>query len=34
MKFKPDELKNDGYVLIESLGHKELIPFVRKYLKK
>jgi len=34
MKIKPDELKNEGYVLMDSLGHKELIPFVRKYLKK
>ncbi len=34
MQIKPEELDNNGYVLIDSLGHKELIPFVRTYLKK
>ena len=34
MQIKPEELDNNGYVLIDSLGHKELIPFVRSYLKK
>ena len=34
MKIKPHELENNGYVLMDSLGHKELIPFVRTYIKK
>ena len=34
MRIKPDELENEGFVLKESLEHKELIPFVRLYLKK
>lgn len=34
MKIRPEELTENGYVLIDSLGHKELIPFVRTYLKK
>lgn len=34
MKIKPDELTNKNYVLMDSLGHKEIIPFVRTYLKK
>ena len=34
MKIRPEELTENGYVLLDSLGHKELIPFVRTYLKK
>ncbi len=34
MKIRPEELIENGYVLLESLGHKELIPFVRTYLNK
>jgi hypothetical protein len=34
MRIKPEELSTNGYVLLDSLGHKELIPFVRTYLKK
>lgn len=34
MKITPEELTNHGYVLLDHLGHKELIPFVRTYLKK
>ncbi len=34
MKLKPEELTAQGYVLMDSLGHMELIPFVRLYLKK
>jgi hypothetical protein len=34
MNIKPEELTNNGYVLIDELGHKELIPFVKTYLKK
>jgi hypothetical protein len=34
MKITPEELADNGYVLIDNLEHKELIPFVRTYLKK
>ncbi len=34
MQITPDELTASGYVLLDRLGHKELIPFVRTYLKK
>ncbi len=34
MKIKPEELADQGYDLMDDLGHKELIPFVRTYLKK
>ncbi len=34
MKIKPEDLEENGYELLESLGHKELIPFVRTYLNK
>ena len=34
MKIKPEELTENGYVLLDSLGHKELIPFVRTYINK
>ena len=34
MKIRPEELTENGYVLLDSLGHKELIPFVRTYLNK
>jgi hypothetical protein len=34
MKIRPEELADNGYVLLDNLGHKELIPFVRTYLKK
>ncbi len=34
MKIKPEELAANGYVQLDSLNHKELIPFVRTYIKK
>lgn len=34
MKIKPEELSAKGFVLLDNLEHKELIPFVRTYLKK
>lgn len=34
MKIRPDELTENGYVLIEKLRHKELVPFIRTYMKK
>ncbi len=34
MKIRPEELTENGYVLIDKLGHKELVPFIRSYIKK
>lgn len=34
MKIKPQELSDNGYVLIDSLGHNELVPFIQIYMKK
>lgn len=34
MRLMPGELTAQGYVLLDSLAHMELIPFVRLYLKK
>jgi hypothetical protein len=34
MKLKPDELSENGYVLLDELSHKELVPFIQKYMKK
>lgn len=34
MKIRPDELTENGYVLLDKLGHKELVPFIRTYIKK
>lgn len=34
MNTKPENLVDQGYVLIDSLDHKELVPFVSMYLKK
>jgi len=34
MKIRPEELTENGYVLIDKLGHKELVPFIRTYMKK
>ena len=34
MKLRPDELSAKGYILLDELGHKELVPFIRTYLKK
>jgi hypothetical protein len=34
MKIKPNELTENGYVLLDRLGHKELVPFIRTYIKK
>lgn len=34
MKLQPAELAEHGYVLLDKLGHQELIPFVRTYLQK
>ncbi len=34
MKLTPEELKEKGYVLLDQLDHRELVPFVRTYLNK
>lgn len=34
MKIRPEELSEKGYVLLDKLGHKELVPFIRSYMKK
>ena len=34
MIIKPEELKQNGYELLDKLDHKELIPFVKKYLNR
>lgn len=34
MNLKPNQLQQNGYVLLDSLEHKALIPFIQIYLKK
>ncbi len=34
MKLTPEELTAHGYTLLNDLNHKELVPFIRTYLKK
>lgn len=34
MKIRPEELSERGYVLLDALGHKELVPFISTYMKK
>ncbi len=34
MKIRPDELTEKGYVLLDSLAHKELVPFIQTYIHK
>ncbi len=34
MKLRPEELTENGYTLLDSLGHKEIVPFIRTYIKK
>lgn len=33
MKLKPEELEDHGYVLMDTLGHMDIIPFVKKHIK-
>ncbi|MBL7831871.1 MAG: hypothetical protein JNK41_12640 [Saprospiraceae bacterium] len=33
MEIKYNELIENGYYLVDKLDHKELIPFIRKYIK-
>lgn len=34
MKIKPAEITEKGYVLLDQLEHRELVPFIRTHLKK
>lgn len=34
MKIRPDQLTENSYILLDKLGHKELVPFIRTYMKK
>jgi len=34
MKLRPEELSENGYILLDQLGHKELVPFIQTYMKK
>ncbi len=34
MKIRPEELTENGYVMLDKLEHKELVPFVRTYMRK
>lgn len=34
MNLHPDQLKALGYQLLDELEHKELVPFVKKYIRK
>ncbi len=34
MNMKPEELTENGYVLLDKLEHNELVPFIRMYMKK
>ena len=34
MKIKPEELQENGYILLDHLNHKELVPFIQTYIRK
>ena len=34
MKLKPEELEENGYVLLDEMNHAEIVPFVKKFLHK
>jgi hypothetical protein len=34
MKITPEQLTQKGYTLLDQLGHKELVPFIRAYMNK
>lgn len=34
MKLKPEELQVNGYILLDSMDHNELVPFVKKFINK
>jgi hypothetical protein len=34
MKLKPEELQENGYILLDDLNHQELVPFIQTYIRK
>lgn len=34
MKIRPEDLTENGYVLLDKLEHNDLVPFIRTYMKK
>lgn len=34
MKLSPDELQQNGYILLDKMDHRDLVPFVKLYLNK
>lgn len=34
MKIRPEELTDNGYILLDKLEHNELVPFIRTHIKK
>ena len=34
MKLKPEELEENGYILLDEMNHAEIVPFVKKFLHK
>jgi len=34
MKLKPEELQENGYLLLDHLNHQELVPFIQTYIRK
>jgi hypothetical protein len=34
MKLKPEELTENGYILLDDLNHQELVPFIQTYIRK
>jgi len=34
MNLKPEELEENGYILLDEMNHAEIVPFVKKFLHK
>ena len=34
MKLRPEELQAKGYIQLDVMDHKDIVPFVRKYIRK
>jgi len=34
MKIRPEELSENGYIVYDKLEHKDLVPFIQKYIRK
>ena len=34
MNLKPEELRENGYVLLDEMNHADIVPFVKKYMRK